>query len=531
MDTFFHYFKKFQVAVIALFFAFAATYIPQIWPEETPVAYAGGGVATEVTQLGNNALLGSNVGNTAASAVSNAATAVSTGSLWLKENVLDGIGWAIAKRIVSQMVRSLIDWINSGFQGSPAFITDLQGFLLNAADEAIGSYIDELGGIGSFVCSPFRLDVQVSVALQYQQARSSQPAPTCTLTGIIDNIEGFIQGSFSEGGWNDWFDITAQPEVYTPYGSMLEAQAEAQARIVNAQGEEITLLDWGDGFLSGKVCEAIEGTSAENCTITKPGKVIQEALTFQLESGPRSLIEADEINEVIAALLGQVAQKAVTGINGLLGLSSGTGYTYSGFDGGSFLSQMEQESNNIITTTDSNRIIEGSVETQEDFRTEAATILPRLEEAAISPALTPGQQTEAQEAIAEAEEVIARTTTDYIPTLEALNDEINNPDTTMERQVDIISEYNSLRIYTRGDMVEAVTRWENITDRLETEPLPEPTPEEISDIIDEVVATYGSVSAADPAVEDTDQRDLLANTMANQVATSNTRTTRNPRTG
>jgi hypothetical protein len=87
--------------------------------------------------------------------------------------------------------------------------------------------------------------------------------------------------------------------------------------------------------LSKKICEGIEGTSGEKCTISTPGQVISEALTFQLSTGPRSLIEADEINEIIGALLNQLTLKAVEGINGLLGLSGGTGYTDYSLNGSS----------------------------------------------------------------------------------------------------------------------------------------------------------------------------------------------------
>jgi len=63
--------------------------------------------------------------------------------------------------------------------------------------------------------------------------------------------------------------------------------------------------------------------------------VISEALTFQLSTGPRALIEADEINELIGALINQLMLKAMQGVAGLLGLSAGTGYTDYSYDDGS----------------------------------------------------------------------------------------------------------------------------------------------------------------------------------------------------
>ena len=125
-------------------------------------------------------------------AASSGVTATGVTSLVTKE-ALDGIAWQIAKQMVSSMTKSLVNWINSGFQGSPAFITDLNGFLLDALDTAAGEFIKSLGGIGEFICSPFKLDVQAALSINYAQARSGMPAgpsgPACKLSDIKNNIE------------------------------------------------------------------------------------------------------------------------------------------------------------------------------------------------------------------------------------------------------------------------------------------------------------------------------------------------------
>lgn len=469
MDTFFTLLKKGLVATVFAVFAFVATYIPQPFNQVNTVEAGGlGGGATEWTQIANNVqLAGVNVATTA-SAGFNSAVAWATGSLWVKENILDGIGWAIAKRIVSSMVQSLINWINSGFQGSPMFIQDLKGFLLNVADEAIGEYISELGGIGSFICSPFKLDVQISVALQYQQARSNggngQPAPTCTLSGIIDNLEGFISGTFSEGGWNDWFTITATPQTYTPYGSMLSAQAGARARLINAQGEEIKLLDWGDGFMSGKICDVVHGAGApkKDCFISKPGKIIEEALSFNLDSGRQSLITADEINEVIAALLGQLANKAIQGINGLLGLSAGTGYTYSGY-GDSYLDAMVASSSELVNTGAARDIMVEALTVQQEFNALATIYEPQLVNYTTNPTNNAARRTIASSSAADAREIIAKTesyiasTTQIIIRMDAAVLEADH-----NTQAELITEFNQLTLYSRHEMEATEAEWETV---------------------------------------------------------------------
>ncbi len=332
--------KKYSVVTVTCFLLLTvfALSVPTHQAEAGP---AGGG-ATLGMQITQQAEL-------ASSALSNAATAVGVNGLVLKETVLDGIGWAIAKQMVSSMTRSLINWINSGFEGSPAFITDLNAFLLDALDTAAGEYIKSLGGIGEFICSPFKLDIQAALSVSYAQARSGMPsgptAPACKLTDIANNIEGFFAG-INEGGWDDWLSVTSDPQN-TPYGAYLEAQARLKIKLKNEAGQEMEVASWGDGFLSKKICETIEGTGgSEKCTISTPGQVISEALTFQLSTGPRSLIEADEINELIGALLNQLVTKAMEGINGLLGLSGGTGYTDYTLNGSStrpFLDDMAEE--------------------------------------------------------------------------------------------------------------------------------------------------------------------------------------------
>lgn len=356
-----------MVATVFLIFALASTYIPQDWNK---ISITEAAPASEFTQKLNNIQLGQiNVSETTSaaqntitatqstiSAAQNTITAVATNSLWIKENLLDGIAWAIAKTFISSMVQSLVTWINSGFKGSPMFVQDLEGFLRNAADKAIGQYLDELGGVGSFLCDPFKLDIQIAIALEYDKIRSHSNSK-CTLTGIIDNIEDFmsgVEGSFSKGGWNDWFDITAKPEKYTPFGAGIAAQNEAHIRILGARTQENTKLGWGAGFLSGEICNTVSGpggTTKEECVISKPGKIIEEALSFNLDSGRESLITADEIDEIVVSLLAQLSNQALTGAFGLLGLSSGTGYTYSGFKSGSYLGDMTQTSLNAISTT------------------------------------------------------------------------------------------------------------------------------------------------------------------------------------
>jgi hypothetical protein len=134
---------------------------------------------------------------------------------------------------------------------------------------------------------------------------------------------------------------------------VLNAEVAARARLINAQGQELTQVNWGDGFLSQKICESVGGDSGgQQCSISKPGRIIADQLNKALGAGQDALIQADEINELISALLGQLANQALTGVAGLLGLSEGTGYTSrsSGYSG-SYLDALVDESNGLAVNS------------------------------------------------------------------------------------------------------------------------------------------------------------------------------------
>ena len=332
MDIFFTILRKFLVGVTTLVFAFVLVYVPQNYnpiekaiPVQTTHALAHG--ATEITQLVNTA--------------SNIAQEV-------KDKVLDPIAYQIAKNFISQILKSTIDWINSGFKGSPAFVQDLDQFLLDTADLAAGEYIKGLGELGSIICKPFRIDIQVALALKYQKAREDKRIDECTLSGIVDNIEDFYAGTVDrEDFWEQWVEISSKPKTYTPYGQLIEAEAGLAFKIGDKKFKALEEVKFGRGFMSSKKCEMVDdpsGKKVEKCVITTPGDTIAATLNKNLGAGVDTLVAADEINELIGALFGQIANQALTGAAGLLGLSVRGGG--GGGSGESYVDSLVNEANN-----------------------------------------------------------------------------------------------------------------------------------------------------------------------------------------
>ncbi len=255
----------------------------------------------------------------AISAAFDAITSASIQSLATKEYVLDKIAWQLVNLTIQQMIKSTTKWVNSGFQGSPAFVTDLEGFLMNIADRVAGDFI--WGSPLKFLCSPFKLNVQLALQMQYNQRRNYQAQ--CTLSGVVSNMESFMNGNFLAGGWDGWYEMALMPGN-NPYSAYLEANTAMYASISNAQGQEIKLLEFGKGFLSRE---------DDYGNIITPGSVIEDQLNSALGLTNQRIAAADEINELVGALFAQLVGEALGGVGGLLGLTEpGNGSSGDYFD-------------------------------------------------------------------------------------------------------------------------------------------------------------------------------------------------------
>ncbi|MBL7045488.1 MAG: hypothetical protein ISR99_00415, partial [Parcubacteria group bacterium] len=235
-----------------------------------------------------------------------------------KECLLDGIVVLLREVLISQLVKSVVTWINSGFDGNPAFITDLRGFLTDVVDETIGTYIDS--SQLSFLCSPFQLDIKIAIRINFE---SVDREPACTLTDVVENIDDFYKRGFG-GGWKGFIDantITGN----NPFFAYLDADVRIRGRIDKSLAIELEKLKWGDGFPGFEICdEEVPGESS--CQTVTPGSYVNHTLNrYAADSGINQLELADEIDEIIGALAAQLSKQLLTGAGGLLGASRSSG--------------------------------------------------------------------------------------------------------------------------------------------------------------------------------------------------------------
>ena len=235
-------------------------------------------------------------------------TAASTEAQKNKDLVQDGIVWALINMTIQQMIKSVTRWVASGFNGSPAFVTNLKGFLMKIGDQVAGQYIAKNIPL---ICSPFQLNIKIALMTQYKQ--TTRPQVACTLTGSMQNIKAFTNGSFQAGGWAQWFNVALVPNN-NPYSAALNAQLDMRASIKNAQGQEMNLLKFGQGFFSKK----------KNGEVVNPGKVIETQLNNTFDIVNKRIAVADEMNELIATLFSTLVSKMLSSADGIASVSDST---------------------------------------------------------------------------------------------------------------------------------------------------------------------------------------------------------------
>lgn len=209
----------------------------------------------------------------------------------------DKIGYCVANALIQYIAQSTINWINSGFDGAPAFVENPEMFFKDIANREAGALIEELGG--DFLCSGIKPKVQLAILQNHRNTPYNQRSK-CTLTGIVDNIENFGD-DFSNGGWQGWIELTQVPQN-TSAGAYRIAEDELLARTSVKLGANEKQLDWGRGYLSFK---------DEDGNTQTPGQVIETQVSQTFGLAKDRLVLADEFDEIVTALVNALIKIAL----------------------------------------------------------------------------------------------------------------------------------------------------------------------------------------------------------------------------
>lgn len=274
------------------------------------------------------------------------ATKTATETLVHKECVLDPTVARILNSILVSITRTNAEWITSGFEGGPAFVTNLNDLALDISDAVFERVQDELL---SGMCSPYRQDIQRALLTQYQYETNLGSQVQCKTDE--KKLAARMRGDFEGGGGDQgWYENLFND---TTVGAYFKALGVTQKKIASSQREVFTQLDYGDGYKAKVVCTEASinlpghGICIDGQVVVPAPSTAALANQTLVNSPNDQLLNADEIGEVIDALMAGLTQVAFQSIDGFFSTTrkqktqGGGSLSYldaaTGEDGGSYL--------------------------------------------------------------------------------------------------------------------------------------------------------------------------------------------------
>ena len=212
---------------------------------------------------------------------------------------LDAIAFCFVNQIIDYIGKATIEWIKTGFKGSPAFIDDPEKFFGNAIDSVAGQLLNQISD--GLLCEPWRAQIQLKL-LNEHVGSFQNSAQGCKLSEVSDKWEQFAE-SGDAFSWDLQYAYTQNP-YNNPTGSYIEARNAFNLQLAQVQNGLQVQAGWSDGFLHVK--------DPETGRITTPGRVLESQINRRLGNAENRLLIADEFDEIINTLVNELIKLALS---------------------------------------------------------------------------------------------------------------------------------------------------------------------------------------------------------------------------
>ncbi len=279
-----------------------------------------------------------------------------------QEKCFNGIAVALAKRQLTLMTKQTMNWVNSGFNGDPMYVTNVTSLLDSVSGEILQNELAKLGEEGS-IDHPYGRDFARSQILAQRYKGNINNALRQDLTDYLKpgaTPESFSE-DFSEGGWDGWFAFTQKPEN-NPLGFTIKATELIGRKRNEAVQQTADEIARNGGYLDQKECAEWAGEDdtqnpdgSPKClqwkTVT-PGSNIKTKVDTHLNTPERQIELVKTIDDALNSLFAVLLNKFTT--QGLYGLRSADN-DFSGSGSGGFgINQIFDADGNSLTANTGN---------------------------------------------------------------------------------------------------------------------------------------------------------------------------------
>lgn len=247
----------------------------------------------------------------------------STASLDENENCLKSVGQMVIKLLLQKITLSTVAWIQSGFDGNPAFIQNPGNFFRDIAKNEILQFSIEIKDPSLY---PFGKNFlqQQAAAFNNKFADNAKYSLNELIQSTTPEYSAItFNQNFEYGGWDAWTYMTQVP-ANNPLGFQIMASNELSQRLEGTQKSVATeireSLTQAAGYLGDNRCANPVGvTKEENDEYLRsrgesgrlckqweyvtPGKMVAETATKIVNYPDNNLLKADDLNAAVTALI------------------------------------------------------------------------------------------------------------------------------------------------------------------------------------------------------------------------------------
>lgn len=198
-----------------------------------------------------------------------------------------------AKRLLAQMTQATVNWINSGFHGSPLFISNPESFFKDIAKAQVRSIVDMIG-YDTFRF-PFGRQTALNVIASYKSQLETNAQYTLSKVMNDPDLVAQYRNDFNYGGWNGFLINTQYPQNnYLGFDMIIRQNLASRLQgTLQAPAEKVqSLLQQGMGFLSPQTCPSNPNYNNGTNEFLKP--------SFKATTGPANESESDYYARVSA---------------------------------------------------------------------------------------------------------------------------------------------------------------------------------------------------------------------------------------
>ena len=237
---------------------------------------------------------------------------------------------------LKNFVQSIVNFIDTGFDGVAAFVTDTSKFFKDIVYTVVGDFILNDPALDS-VCESFKNTTRVSLSSRYKTFTDKIKCAFSYTTADGSTSSSTDTSSFTSGGdssdsasyWSNYLQVSTIPQN-NPIGAEVLARQEMEERVEAAKKEAEQEATWGNGFMPWKDCTnsttgetassyaaldakanaggnrsgtnaTMSGPSNTTCVTKTPGSIIANKMGWADSSSLRQLELVEDFNSITYA--------------------------------------------------------------------------------------------------------------------------------------------------------------------------------------------------------------------------------------